>query len=98
MVMDFGMLKQIVHEEVIDRYDHTMLVHQQSKLEPEALADPMFGRVVKFPVQPSTENLLLDFKSRIQPKLPEDVQLHSIRLYETPNSYAEWYAGDNEGE
>ena len=27
--------------------------------------------------------------------LPEEIELHSLRLHETATSYAEWYASDN---
>ena len=30
----------------------------------------------------------------ISAKLPESVKLHSLKLYETQNSYAEWFASD----
>jgi 6-pyruvoyltetrahydropterin/6-carboxytetrahydropterin synthase len=38
---------------------------------------------------------LLDFAQKIMEKLPSQTKLHHIRLDETPNSYAEWYAEDN---
>ncbi|WP_246850038.1 6-pyruvoyl trahydropterin synthase family protein [Rufibacter roseolus] len=40
------------------------------------------------------ENLLLYIKGQLQPHLPEDTQLHSLRLWETENAFAEWYAVD----
>lgn len=95
MVIDFGHLKKIVSEEILNRYDHALLINKHSGVKPDNLEHPMFKRVIFFPVQPSTENLLLDFRARISPRLPENVYLHSLRLYETPQSYAEWHASDN---
>ena len=38
--------------------------------------------------------MIVDFAKLIGAKLPESVKLHSLKLYETQNSYAEWYASD----
>ncbi|MEI7896682.1 MAG: 6-carboxytetrahydropterin synthase QueD, partial [bacterium] len=56
--------------------------------------DP-FTNVVLVPYQPTSENFLLDFAERIGKLLPAGVMLHSMRLRETANSYAEWFADDN---
>ena len=42
--------------------------------------------------QPTCENMLLDFVKRIQPRLSNGVTLHSLKLNETANSFAEWFA------
>jgi 6-pyruvoyltetrahydropterin/6-carboxytetrahydropterin synthase len=56
----------------------------------------MFGNTVVVDYQPTCENLVADFASRIKKQLPEKVRLHSLKLYETATSYAEWHASDNE--
>lgn len=56
----------------------------------------MFGNCVIVGYQPTCENLVADFAVRIGRKLPMMVKLHSLRLYETATSYAEWFASDNE--
>ena len=38
---------------------------------------------------------LIDFAKKIQDRLPNDIQLHSLRLQETESSFAEWFASDN---
>jgi 6-pyruvoyltetrahydropterin/6-carboxytetrahydropterin synthase len=38
--------------------------------------------------------MLFDFAGRIKVHLPKNVSLHSLKLYETANSYAEWFAED----
>ena len=45
--------------------------------------------------QPTCENMLGDFARRISRRLPEGVELHSLRLHETATSFAEWFAEDN---
>ena len=52
----------------------------------------MFGNTVLVDYQPTCENLVSDFAERIAPHLPEGVKLHSLKLYETATSFAEWFA------
>jgi len=41
----------------------------------------------------STENLAIACWEQLQPQLPEGVELHSIKLYETPRIYVEYFGG-----
>ncbi|MBQ2992870.1 MAG: 6-carboxytetrahydropterin synthase [Alistipes sp.] len=96
MVMDFGDLKRIVGREVVDRLDHSFVLRDTA--ENRALAATLgsrFGNIVMVGYQPTCENMLADFASRIAAALPEGVMLHSLRLHETATSYAEWYAEEN---
>jgi len=45
--------------------------------------------------QPTSENMVIDFATKIKARLPENIQLHSLKLQETETSFAEWYASDN---
>ena len=94
MVMDFGLLKQIVHEEVVDRLDHALMVNKNSDYKALLSIPQMGDRVILTDYQPTCENLLSDMAQRITSRLPSDVVLHSLRLNETANSYAEWFAED----
>ncbi len=97
MVMDFGDLKRIVQEEIISRVDHAFVLRRTAASE--ALSGqtlPMFSRMILVDYQPTCENMLGDFAERIISRLPEGVELHSIKLHETATSYAEWYAQDNQ--
>lgn len=96
MVMDFGLLKRIVNEEVVARLDHALVLRATETAGPliEALGR-RFGNIVTTSYQPTCENLLADFAARIAPRLPEGISLHALRLYETATSYAEWAAEDN---
>jgi 6-pyruvoyltetrahydropterin/6-carboxytetrahydropterin synthase len=55
----------------------------------------LFGNTVLVSYQPTCENLVADFASRITPHLPSGVKLHCLKLYETATSFAEWYASEN---
>ena len=95
MVMDFGDLKVIVKKEIVTKFDHAVVLNENSPHK--ELADTINDhshKVVLVPYQPTSENMLLDFSKRIQRQLPQNVLLHSLKLYETANSYAEWFADD----
>lgn len=94
MVLDFGVLKGIVGRNVIDKLDHTLVLNAR---ESELIAQlkTRFERVLAVPFQPTCENLITWIASLIAPELPDGVSLFSLRLHETANSYAEWYASEN---
>jgi 6-pyruvoyl tetrahydropterin synthase/QueD family protein len=95
MVMDFGDLKVIVKKEIITKFDHAVVLNENSPHKELAKTINDYShKVVLVPYQPTSENMLLDFSERIQRQLPQNVLLHSLKLYETANSYAEWFADD----
>ena len=93
MVLDFSILKKIVKPEIVDKYDHSLVLNGNS---PHSNIDlTAFEKVFHLPYQPTSENLVLDFVKIIKKKLPENVKLHKVILSETANSFAEWCADDN---
>jgi 6-pyruvoyltetrahydropterin/6-carboxytetrahydropterin synthase len=95
MVMDFGDLKETVENVVIKPFDHALLLNRNA---PAALVEALQKnneKLVLLPYQPSCENMLLDIQNRLQNLFPVNIELHSLKLSETENSYAEWYASDN---
>jgi 6-pyruvoyltetrahydropterin/6-carboxytetrahydropterin synthase len=95
MVIDFTDFKKIVKEHVVDVFDHTLVLKADTPhAKIEGLTE-QFERVIFSEYQPSCENLLLDMVDKIYQYLPTNVQIHNIRLEETPTSYAEWFASDN---
>jgi 6-pyruvoyltetrahydropterin/6-carboxytetrahydropterin synthase len=95
MVMDFGVLKKIVSEEIISRFDHALVLRSTADEALRKLLAEQFDNLVVVDYQPTCENMLDDFSRRISARLPDGVVLHSLRLHETATSYAEWYAEDN---
>ena len=93
MVVDFKQLKAIVNENIVDVLDHALIMHAASPLSQE-LAQA-YPNVIMVDFQPSTENLICWFAQVLPGKLPQGVELFSIKLYETAGSFAEWYASDN---
>ena len=95
MVMDFGDLKKIIKKQIVDPFDHALLLNAElAQTELQPLGEP-FTNIVLLPYQPTSENFLIDFAKRIREILPPGVKLHSMRLRETASSYAEWFASDN---
>lgn len=94
MVVDFSLMKTIV-KPIIDELDHATLLNADSAHKELAKNNSLFGKLVLVNYQPTCENLLIDFASRIKKELPDGLKLHHIMLRETPSSYAEWFAEDN---
>jgi len=95
MVMDFGELKDIVNKQIIDIFDHALVLNDASPDKESISSIPLFEKVLFLPYQPTCENMLIDFASRISNSLSANIKLHSLMLRETNNSYAEWFAEDN---
>lgn len=96
MVIDFTDLKTIVLREIIDVFDHAVVVSRDFDREKIAMFKETFGNTVVVDYQPTCENLVADFAVKIKPLMPAGVKIHSLKLYETAKSFAEWFAGDNE--
>lgn len=95
MVIDFGDLKKLVNKEIVKVFDHSVVISNNFEREKLDALEKMFGNVLEVDYQPTCENLVTDFAGRIKAKLPPTICLHSLRLYETATSYAEWFADDN---
>ena len=96
MVIDFGDLKKIVKGEIVDVFDHATVFNKNT---PHVeLAKELSDRghnVLLVDYQPTSEMMVIDFAEKIQKFLPENIQLHSLKLQETDSSFEEWYASDN---
>lgn len=95
MVIDFGDLKSIVKEQIINIYDHALVLNEQAPYSKSEVIANEFEKVILVPFQPTCENLLLHFVDSIKNLFPAHIKLVSIRLDETPTSFAEWFLNDN---
>lgn len=96
MLIDFGDLKKIVKEEIIDCFDHALLLNEKANHEMITSLLKNFDKVMIVSYQPTSENILVDFAERLKKKLPTTVKLFSLKLRETDHSYAEWFSEDNQ--
>jgi 6-pyruvoyltetrahydropterin/6-carboxytetrahydropterin synthase len=93
MVLDFDILKSIVKPEIINKYDHSLVLNANS---PHSEIDlSAFEKVFFLPYQPTSENLVADFALKIKKKLPQEIELYKVVLSETATSFAEWNSQDN---
>ena len=93
MVLDFDILKSIVKPEIINKYDHSLVLNANS---PHSEIDlSAFEKVFFLPYQPTSENLVMDFALKIKSKLPQEIELYKVVLSETATSFAEWNSQDN---
>lgn len=95
MVMDFGDLKKIIKQNIIDIYDHALVLNEEAPYSKSELIANEFEKVILVPFQPTCENLLLHYVASIKNLFSANIQLISIRLDETPTSFAEWFLSDN---
>ena len=93
MVLDFTDLKKIVNENIIDKFDHALVMKEGALLAEDI--GRVYGNVVTVDFQPTSEMLVIHFADIVKSLLPEGIQLHSIKLWETEKSCAECYAEDN---
>jgi 6-pyruvoyltetrahydropterin/6-carboxytetrahydropterin synthase len=79
MVLDLKELKEVLNREVVEPYDHRFLNYEV----------PPFDRVI-----PTTENIARDIWRRLVPHLNQGGHsLHSVRVYETPDLYVDYFGG-----
>lgn len=75
-VMDAKRLSKIIKEQVVEILDHKNL-----NVEVDFLKDKLC----------SIENLIVGIWEQLLPHMPENVELHALKLYETPKIYAEYF-------
>lgn len=96
MVIDFGDLKKIVKEQIVDIFDHATVFNKNTPHVELAKELKERGHdVILVDYQPTSENMVIDFADKIKRHLPETIRLYSLRLQETETSFAEWYQSDN---
>ena len=77
-VMDVKKLSLLIQEKITEKLDHKNL-----NLDVDFLKGKMC----------STENVAIGIWNELEPHIPVGVQLHSIKLYETPRIYVEYFGG-----
>ena len=96
MVIDFGDLKKIVKEEIVDVFDHATIFNKNTPhVELAKELETRGHDVLLVDYQPTSEMMVIDFAEKIKSRLPENIKLYSVRLRETGTCYAEWFSSDN---
>jgi len=95
MVMDFGDLKKIVRKEIVEPFDHALVLRNDV---PKTLITELkknYEKIILLDYQPTSEMMLIDFAERLKAKIPHNIDLKHLMLRETVTSYAEWFAEEN---
>ncbi|PWH84016.1 6-carboxytetrahydropterin synthase QueD [Algibacter marinivivus] len=96
MVIDFGDLKKIVKEEIVNVFDHATVFNKNTPhVELAKELQDRGHNVLLVDYQPTSEMMVLDFSKKIGKRLPKHIKLHSLKLQETDTSFAEWFAYEN---
>lgn len=94
MVLDFSALKALVHETVVDPWDHAFLVHRDDALVRSLLERIPDHRTVVLDAVPTAENLARIAYELLSERLHlahgDRLRLSRVRLYETPNCWADY--------
>lgn len=94
-VIDFGKVKEIVGTWIDDKWDHGFIYQEGDSIE-EFLASAEM-KCYMMPVPPTAENMSQELLEIAQNLLGEyGIRVERIRLYETPNCWADAFAGDAE--
>jgi 6-pyruvoyltetrahydropterin/6-carboxytetrahydropterin synthase len=99
MVIDFGDIKALMMEYIHDVLDHGFMIYEQDSELIACFFDGYNGEpinwdwnIIKVPFVPTAENIIQWCVNQLCGKLPEGVYMSRARLYETPNSWADWSA------
>jgi 6-pyruvoyltetrahydropterin/6-carboxytetrahydropterin synthase len=93
MVVDFSEVKNVVREHVVDQWDHAFLAYEGDRQIIEFLASLPEHRTVVLDVVPTAENLAAKAYEILAPRIAElcdkALRLENVRIYETPNCWAD---------
>jgi len=89
MVIDFGDLKSVVNNYVVDKFDHALIINK-SNLEVIKFAQSQDWKLMQFPGETTAENMAEWIFTQLKNlKAHPDFKVIRVRLYETETSYAE---------
>lgn len=94
MVVDFGIIKERLGGWINDNWDHNIILSAEDSALGKSIQQYTKQRVFYMDVYPTAENLAYYLLNEVCPKLfnnepTNHIKCISIRIYETPNSYAE---------
>jgi 6-pyruvoyltetrahydropterin/6-carboxytetrahydropterin synthase len=98
MVADFAGIKTVVNQHVVAPWDHAFLVYAEDRPVIEFLNSIPGHRTVVFDAPPTAEHLALTAFRLLSKAFNADygsrLQLEKVRVYETPNCWADALLAD----
>jgi 6-pyruvoyltetrahydropterin/6-carboxytetrahydropterin synthase len=94
-VVDFGVIKALLGAWVDSHWDHTTILHAEDRALGEAICAHSGQVIYYLPTNPTAENMAAYLVEVVCPRLfaSYPILCEKIRLWETPNCYAEAYSG-----
>jgi 6-pyruvoyltetrahydropterin/6-carboxytetrahydropterin synthase len=93
MVMDFSEVKTLAKEHLVDAWDHAFLAYSGDTLVAQFLQSLPDHKTVLLDCIPTAENLALQafaiLDTVYRDTYGNHLRLHQVRLYETPNCWAD---------
>ena len=92
MILDFGDIKKIMMEKIHNVLDHGFMVYEKDNILLtffEANKEEKF-KVIKVPFIPTVENVSSWCYEELCSVLPKNIWIYNVRVYETPNSWADY--------
>lgn len=88
MILDFKVLKDLVQNHVLSLWDHSLMLKGNAENRQFFLNYP--GKIYWMDSEPTAERMLIDISRKLEPVLPDYVNLEEIVLFETETSFAKW--------
>jgi len=99
MVMDFSAVKAIAQQHIVEPWDHAFLAWQQDQAVVKFLACMPGHKTVLFAAPPTAEHLAQTAFDLLNPlyqgRYGPDLKLERVRIYETPNCWADAVRGED---
>jgi len=91
MVADFGDIKALMMTHIHDVVDHGFMIYEGDEVLRNFFTDNSDEnfRVLVVPFIPTAENISAWCCAQITPHLPDGVDVVNVRVYETPNAWAD---------
>jgi len=97
MVMDYSEVKRIAKEQLVDAWDHAFLVYRGDQAVLDFLNGLPEHKTVVLDVPPTAENLATVafniLNSAYRNTYANQLRLERVRIYETPNNWADCLRG-----
>ncbi|MDR1974615.1 MAG: 6-carboxytetrahydropterin synthase QueD [Bacteroidales bacterium] len=87
MIIDFKDLKALVKKNILDEFDHSLMLNASTSSEVICTLQKQYNKVLVLPFQPTSENLIKHFAALIESVLIPPLSLKRLILYETATSY-----------
>lgn len=88
MIIDFGILKNILNKVIVDRFDHSLILNSSESNYFIEFMKIRSKKIVTLPFEPTAENFVKYIATELQKEIEKyNIRLVKIELYETENNF-----------